>query len=233
MANERILIVDDEAELAAVVRDFLVKEGYKVDILTEGERFPEFFRSLQPNLVLLDLMMPKANGMELVRMLRMESDIPVIILSARAGDVDKILSLGFGADDYLTKPFSMGELTARVKAHLRRSAGQTKVSPSANPNILICGDLELDVKAYTAKQAERPLSLSAKEFELLAYLIRNTRQVFTREQLYEQIWDTNGFGDLNTVSVHIRKLREKIEPDPGDPTYIKTVWGVGYKLETP
>ena len=233
MAGERILIVDDETDLASVIRDFLVREGYTVDILTEGERFPEFFRSLKPQLVLLDLMMPNANGMDLVRTLRLESDVPVIIISARAGDVDKILSLGFGADDYLTKPFSMEELTARVKAHLRRSAGQTKASSDALGHLLSCGDLELDVNAYTLKRCGQPITLSAKEFELLAFLIKNARHVFTKEQLYERLWDANGFGDLNTVSVHIRKLREKIESNPADPTIIITVGGVGYKLELP
>lgn len=232
MAGERILIVDDEADLAYVVRDFLVKEGYHVDILTEGSRFLEFFRSLRPQLVLLDLMMPGANGMDLVRTLRLESDIPVIVLSARAGDVDKILSLGFGADDYLTKPFSMGELTARVKAHLRRSAGQAKAVASTG-NLLTCGELELDVKAYSLKRSGQFITLSAREFELLSFLVKNINQVFTREQLYEKIWDPNGFGDMNTVSVHIRKLREKIESDPAEPAYIKTVWGVGYKIEAP
>jgi DNA-binding response OmpR family regulator len=147
--------------------------------------------------------------------------------------VDKILSLGFGADDYITKPFSMGELTARVKAHLRRSLRQIKTNSQPNDNTLICGELELDVKAYTLKKAGEPILLSAREFELLTFLVRNVRHVFTREALYEKIWDINGFGDLNTVSVHIRKLREKIETDPADPAYIKTVWGVGYKLETP
>lgn len=229
VANEKILIVDDEVELAEIVRDYLQAEGYKVQISANGEQALGDFRSFSPQLVILDVMLPRIDGMEVCRNIRSNSEIPVIMLSARTGDIDKILALGLGADDYMTKPFSPGELVARVKAQLRRYMHLS--TPNSQNSLLQLGDLAIDSKSYTASIRGRDVNLAAKEFELLDYMAKHPNQVFTREQLFNQIWGFDEYGDVNTVTVHIRKIREKIEEDPSKPKYIKTVWGVGYKFD--
>jgi DNA-binding response OmpR family regulator len=174
-------------------------------------------------------MLPKVDGMEVCRALRSKSEIPVIMLSARSGDIDKILALGLGADDYMTKPFSPGELVARVKAQLRR---YTRMSaPHDESSSLQFGGLFIDEKSYTAEVDGKDANLAAREFELLIFMAKHPGQVFTREQLFNQIWGFDEYGDINTVTVHIRKIREKLEKDPANPVYIKTVWGVGYKFD--
>ncbi len=226
--NTKILIVDDEKEIAELLRDYLEKEGYQVKLAFDGEEALDYYKTFDPQLVLLDIMLPKLDGMEVCRIIRSESAIPILMLSAKKDDIDKILGLGLGADDYVTKPFSPKEVVARVKAQLRR---YTQLTPSvSNKKVLKFNDLEIDIQSYNVYLRKKEISLSAKEFKILKYLALNPEQVFTREQIFDKVWGFNEFGDINTVTVHIRKIREKIEKDSSKPEYIKTVWGVGYKF---
>lgn len=227
MSNEKILIIDDEKDLNMIICDYLKNEQYNVQSSYDGQDGLNKFKYYMPDLVILDIMLPKIDGMEVCRSIRTSSQIPIIMLSAKNGDMDKILSLGLGADDYITKPFSPGELVARVKAHLRR---YTRFS-GKNDDILNFGDLVINNSSYTVTYKNKNVVLAAKEFELLSFLASNQYQVFTREQLYDKIWGYSNYGDITTVTVHIRKIREKIEENPASPIYIKTVWGVGYKFE--
>ena len=228
MAGEKVLIIDDEIELAEIVRDYLEAEGYKVYIAIDGEEGLKYYNRVGPQLVILDIMLPVMDGMEVCRIIRSTSNIPIIMLSAKNGATDKIISLGIGADDYMVKPFSPGELMARVKAQLRRYMYlTTDMSPS---NLLTFNKLMIDNKAYTVFVNSKEVNLAAKEFQLLNYMAKNPNQVFTREQLFNEVWGFDDFGDINTVTVHIRKIREKIEDNPSEPEFIKTVWGVGYKF---
>lgn len=232
MSNENILVVDDERDLGRIVCDYLKNEQFNVENSYDGQDALLKFESFKPDLVILDIMLPKVDGMEVCRSIRSKSKVPIIMLSAKNGDLDKILSLGLGADDYMTKPFSPGELVARVKAHLRRyNRFSENTSSDHNKDILDFGDLIINNSSYTVCYKGSNAVLAAKEFELLSFLASNPYQVFTREQLYERIWGFDGYGDVTTVTVHIRKIREKIEENPASPLYIKTVWGVGYKFE--
>lgn len=228
-AKDKILVVDDEKEIAELLRDYLKREGFEVILAFDGEQGLEVFRKQSPTLVVLDIMLPKIDGMEICRVIRNESAVPVIMLSARKEDVDKILALGLGADDYVAKPFSPGELAARVKAQLRRF--KLLSSPLQKPQVIKYGDLEIDSRGYNVYISGTKIDLSAKEFSILYYLALHPHQVFTREQIFDQVWGYGEYGDVNTVTVHIRKIREKIETDPSHPYFIKTVWGVGYKFE--
>lgn len=227
MVKEKILIADDEVELAELVKDFLSDEQYEALVARDGHEALELFRVNQPQLVILDIMMPGLDGMEVCRRIRAESNVPIIMLSAKKAEVDKILGLGLGADDYIVKPFSPGEVVARVKAQLRRFKMTAVPEPT---RLLSYRGLEIDMQGYEAVLAGRPLELTTKEFELLRFLALHPNQVLTREQIFANVWGFNEFGDLNTVTVHIKKLREKIEADLANPTFIKTVWGVGYKF---
>lgn len=229
MQHIKIMVVDDEPELAELIKDYLEEEKYSVIICYDGKEAVEQFRLHQPHLVVLDIMLPNLDGMEVCRIIRSESIIPIIMLSAKKAEVDKILGLGLGADDYVVKPFSPGEVVARVKAQLRRCMLLTP--PSEQKQILIHGDLEIDPKAYTVKLRDVIVEFSAKEFEVLRFFATHPGQVLTREQLFENVWGYNEYGDLNTVTVHIKKIREKIENNPSSPQYIKTVWGVGYRFD--
>lgn len=229
MTDTKILVVDDERELAELIKDYLEEEHYSVIISTDGREAVEMFRIHHPNLVILDIMLPGLDGMEVCRTIRSESNIPIIMLSAKKSDVDKILSLGLGADDYVVKPFSPGEVVARVKAQLRRF---NMLSSTDIPRVLLrFGQLEIDPKGYTVSMSGRPIEFSAKEFEVLHLFTLHPGQVLTREQIFENVWGFNSIGDLNTVTVHIKKIREKIESDPSNPQYIKTIWGVGYRFD--
>lgn len=228
MKPEKILIVEDETELGELVRDYLTVEGYQVLLAENGEEGMQLFHLEQPIMVVLDIMLPNIDGIEVCRKIRQESTIPILMMSAKQSDTDKIISLGIGADDYITKPFSPGELVARVKAHIRRYkhfSGQKQ-----DKGIVSYGDLKLDKNRYEVYVKERKVDLTAKEFQLLYFLVSNKGQVYTKEQLYEQIWGYNHMGDGNTVTVYIRKIREKIESDSSRPQYVQTVWGVGYRL---
>ncbi|MFR3736641.1 response regulator [Anaerococcus obesiensis] len=223
----RILIVEDELDLANIIKDYLEKELYEVEICTEGDKAIEIFDKFKPSLVILDLMLPGMNGYEICQNIRIKSTIPILILSAKIDEFDKVKGLDLGADDYITKPFRPRELLARVNAQLRRS----QVFNKENLEIIDLENIRIYTKEYKVEKNGRDLDLSRNEFELLIFLSKNSRQVFSREQLYDRIWGFDSYGDLNTVTVTINRLRQKIEDNPKNPKYILTVWGVGYKFE--
>lgn len=223
----RILIVEDELDLANLIKDYLEKELYEVEICTEGDEAIEIFDKFKPSLVILDLMLPGMNGYEICQNIRIKSTIPILILSAKIDEFDKVKGLDLGADDYITKPFRPRELLARVNAQLRRS----QVFNKENLEIIDIENIRIYTKEYKVEKDGRDLDLSRNEFELLMFLSKNPRQVFSREQLYDRIWGFDSYGDLNTVTVTINRLRQKIEDNPKNPKYILTVWGVGYKFE--
>lgn len=224
----RVLVVDDEAIVSEVVERYLRREGYDVAVASDGAAALKLAEEWAPDLVVLDLMLPKMDGLEVCRRLRATTAIPVIMLTARGEETDRIVGLELGADDYVTKPFSPRELVARVKAVLRRASnGSGVVSQGA----LRVGELTINPRTRQANDDHRALELTAKEFELLHFLASHPNQVFTRQQLMDEVWDYTFAADHSTVTVHVRRLREKVEVDPQSPRYIKTVWGVGYKFE--
>lgn len=224
----RVLIVEDDRNIADVVRRYLEREGYAVEVATDGARGLQLALDEVPDLVILDLMLPSMDGMEVCRRLRETHPVPVIILTARGGEGDRVDGLDAGADDYVAKPFSPRELTARVKAVLRRSA--QPAGSTAASEILSAGDLEVDLVAHEVRRSGDLISLTVKEFELLGHMMRNPRRAFRRQQLLEDVWGFS-YGDTSTVTVHVRRLREKIEADPSAPRHVCTVWGVGYRFE--
>ncbi len=221
----RILVVEDAPRVGDVVGRYLRREGYQVDLVGDGLAGLNRAITHPPDLVVLDIMLPGLDGLEVCRRLRASGQIPVIILSARGEDGDAILGLGLGADDYVRKPFSPPELVARVKAVLRR--GQAM----ANPTTISFGELRIDAPARAVWRGVDALDLTAREFDLLWHLSRYPGQVFSREQLLSSVWGYDYPGETSTVTVHIRRLREKIERDPSAPRWLKTVWGVGYKFD--
>jgi len=229
-ASARVLVVEDDATVAEVVGRYLERDGYQVEVLTDGAMALARALSSPPDLILLDLMLPGMDGMEVCRRIRGTAPTPIIMLTARGQEGDRVLGLELGADDYVAKPFSPRELTARVRAVLRRSVAAAGSKPAGREGFLRAGAIELDPTARTVRVAGRDASLTAREFDLLAFLMDQPHRVFRREQLLEDVWGYT-FGDTSTVTVHIRRLREKIEPDPAAPTHIKTVWGVGYRFE--
>ena len=231
MSYAKILIVEDEKEISSLVRDYLAASNYQVIVAADGEEGVALFRKEKPDMAILDIMLPKMDGFEVCRTIRQESKIPIIMLSARKEDTDKILGLGLGADDYITKPFSPRELIARVQSHFRRYSELSE--PTQKSDALIFGDLEIDPKAYIVKVRGSEVPFSVKEFEILHYLALNMNQALSREKIFEAIWGFNEYGDINTVTVHVRKIREKIEEDPSTPKYIETIWGIGYKFKAP
>lgn len=226
--NKKILIVDDEASVRQLVSSYLKKEGYQVSEASDGDAAIDKARREHPDLVVLDLMLPGTGGLEVCRVLRAESDVFVLMLTARTEETDKLVGLGLGADDYLTKPFSPRELVARVKAILRRAGA----GPAPPEKTLQAGPILIDHNRHIAAINGRELDLTAREFEILETLAARPGMVFTRERLLEQIWGYSYFGDPRVVDVHVAKLRKKVEDDPGSPRFIKTIRGVGYKLET-
>ncbi|WP_257008126.1 response regulator transcription factor [Bacillus sp. FJAT-45350] len=227
--SDTILIIEDEREIGELVRDYLEVEGYHVILAFDGTEGLELFKREEPTLVVLDIMLPKTDGLEVCRTIRSNSTVPVILMSAKKSETDKIIGLGIGADDYITKPFSPGELVARIKAQLRRYKHFS--STVEKKTLLTSGELQIDEQGFTVSIGENNIELSAKEFQILLFLMKNKGQVFTKEQLFEKVWGYDSYGDMNAVTVYIRKIREKIEKVPSKPTYIKTVWGVGYKFE--
>ena len=223
----RILIVEDEPALANVVKDYLKNELFDVEICTEGDKAIEVFNKYRPSLLILDLMLPGMNGYEICKNVRMTSVIPILILSAKTDEFDKVMGLNLGADDYLTKPFRPKELVARVNALIRRS----QVFNKDNLEVIDVEDIRIFIKEYKVEKNNVNMDLSKKEFELLLFLAKNPKQVFTREHLYEGVWGLDSYGDLDTVTVTINRLRQKIEENPATPKHILTVWGVGYKFE--
>ncbi|PZC42232.1 MAG: two-component system, OmpR family [Chloroflexi bacterium] len=225
MTAQRVLIVDDEATAREVVGRYLERDGFCVHEATDGEEALRELRDSPPSLIVLDLMLPKMSGEEICRRVRLESDVPIIMLTARGREPDRLLGLELGADDYVVKPFSPRELVARVRAVLRRSAGE----PGEGP--LRVANLEIDPTTREVCRNSERISLTATEFDLLYFLARHPGQVFSREQLLESVWGWDFVGDASTVTVHVRRLRVKIEDDVQRPRLLKTVWSVGYKLD--
>jgi DNA-binding response OmpR family regulator len=224
-----ILLVEDETTLAEVLRYNLEREGYEVMVSADGVSGLDAARKERPDLVILDIMLPRLDGFSVCRILRRESDLPILMLTARQDEVDRIAGLELGADDYVVKPFSLGELLARVRAILRRT--ERPIS-GGNREILEAGELKVDSGSRRAWRSNGELSLSQKEFDLLACLMRNRGIALSRDLLLERVWGYDFMGDSRTVDVHIRWLREKIEPDPAHPAYIQTVRGVGFEAPT-
>ncbi len=228
MANKskpRILLIEDEADLRDTLKLNLKAQGYKVLTAADGPEGLRKARSKAPDLIVLDLMLPGMDGLSLVRSLRQESDVPVVMLTARSSEMDKIVGLESGADDYITKPFSVGEFLARVRAQLRRA------QRNGVRDVLVSGGLKLDLVSRRAWQQEQVLDLSPKEFSLLAELMRHEHAVLSRDLLLTRVWGYDYIGDSRTVDVHVRWLREKVEADPSRPQLILTVRGVGYRFE--
>jgi two-component system OmpR family response regulator len=230
MANSKILIVEDDPNLLAALKYNLARDGYDVITAADGAQALESARSEKPELIILDLMLPQLSGFEVCRILRKEMTVPIMMLTAKTDEVDKIVGLEIGADDYMTKPFSMRELLARVRAMLRR-ADISRQPPEAVPESLKIGNLEINISRHQAYYKNTPLDLTPKEFDLLSFLARNRGFVFSREKLLEKVWGYDYAGNTRTVDVHIRWLRQKIEADPKNPAHILTVRGAGYKLE--
>ena len=224
--KQRILVVDDDPTISDVVTRYLQSDGYDVQVAFDGEEALERARAFYPDLVVLDLMLPKLDGLEVCRLLRSQGSVPIIMLTAKGDGMDRLVGLNLGADDYLAKPFSPRELVARVKAVLRRSGSV----PGIEEDSLRIDGLYINPRTRQVSVGGHDVDLTAKEFDLLRFLAMHPRQVFSREQLLNDVWDYLYAGDTSTVTVHIRRLREKIEADPTRPRYILTVWGVGYKF---
>jgi two-component system OmpR family response regulator len=230
MASAKILIVEDDTNLLATLKYNLSRESYDVVTAIDGAQALEVARKEKPDLIILDIMLPELSGYEVCRILRKDMIVPVLMLTAKTEEIDKVVGLEIGADDYMTKPFSMRELLARVRAMLRRA---TMIRPQAidEKQLLIIDDLEIDIARHHALLGSRALELTPKEFDLLAFLAKNKGLVFNREQLLEKVWGYDYAGDTRTVDVHMRWLRQKIEGDPSSPKRLVTVRGTGYKLE--
>ncbi len=223
---QTVLVVDDEPIVRDVVVRYLERDGFETLVAADGDTARALIEAREPSLVVLDVMLPGTDGLSLCRWIRGRSGLPVILLTARGEEADRIVGLELGADDYVTKPFSPRELAARVRTVLRRSDG------SAAPRQTIAfGEVELDGAGREARRAGSPLQLTAKEFELLWFLASHPRHVFSRDQLMARVWGYESAVDTGTVTVHVRRLREKIEADPGRPRHLRTVWGVGYRLD--
>ena len=228
MESPRILVVDDEPVVVEVVERYLQREGFSVHTAADGLAAMETYAAIRPHLVVLDLMLPRLGGMEICRRIREQSKTPIIMLTARGDEMDRIAGFETGADDYLAKPFSPRELVARVKAVLRRSYDDGQL---VSADRISSADVVIDPRSRGVEVAGRPVDLTTREFDLLAFLLTHPAEVFSREQLMEKVWNCEWFGDASTVTVHIRRLRTKVEADPDNPRHIKTVWGIGYKWE--
>lgn len=231
---KKILVVDDEKPISDIIKFNLEKEGYEIVTAFDGEEALEKVAEESPDLIVLDVMLPKIDGLEVVREVRKTHSMPIIMVTAKETEIDKVLGLELGADDYVTKPFSNRELVARVKANLRRqSSTQASEQAEVETNDVQIGDLVIHPDAYYVTKREETIELTHREFELLYYLARHVGQVMTREHLLEEVWDFDYLGDVRTVDVTIRRLREKVEDNPSHPNYIITRRGVGYYLRNP
>lgn len=234
MMNKTILVVDDEKPIADILQFNLVKEGYRVICAYDGDEALQKVEEEQPDLMLLDIMLPKRDGMEVCREIRKKYDFPIIMLTAKGSEIDKVLGLEMGADDYVTKPFSTRELIARVKANMRRLqvSNQIDEAEEASSDIVV-GSLVIQPEAYLVLKRGEAIELTHREFELIHYLAKHIGQVMTREHLLQTVWGYDYFGDVRTVDVTVRRLREKIEDNPSHPNWIVTRRGVGYYLRNP
>ncbi|MDE6218988.1 MAG: response regulator transcription factor [Lachnospiraceae bacterium] len=225
----KILLIEDDTEISEMLKNFLMTENFEVVTAYDGESACEKFFADEYSIVLLDLMIPRLSGMEVMKTIRASSTVPIMILSAKDTDSDKTLGLGLGADDYVTKPFSVTEVLARIKANIRRST-QYAASTAAEEDIITKGELVLNTSDYSVLKNGEKIELTVKEFEILKLLMRNPKKVYTKEQMYSLVWNDAYLGDENAVNVHISRLRNKIEDNPREPKYVVTVWGIGYRL---
>lgn len=228
--KNRILLIEDDIAISEMVENYLKKEGFNITIAFNGEEGLSKFLNDSFNLIILDIMMPKLDGMEVMRIIREKSLIPILIMSAKDSDVDKALGLGLGADDYITKPFSMVELSARIKAAIRRANQYSNDVKKEESNIVNFNELNINLDNYSVTKKGINIQLTSKEFDILKLFVLNPKRVFTKAQIYSFVWNDDYLGDENVINVHMRRLREKIEDNPSEPKYIKTLWGIGYKL---
>lgn len=228
MTEVRVLVIEDEEPLADSIKYNLELEGYGVDIAHRGNEGLRLFKERDPSLILLDVMLPEISGLDLCRMFRATSDVPIIMITARDSEADKVAGLELGADDYVTKPFSMRELLARVRANLRRRVMTDGFD--TEPELLAGGPVSMDVARHEVEVGGEPVQMRPREFELLATFLRNRGLLMTRDRLITDVWGIDYFGDTKTLDVHIKRLRKKIEPDPKKPQYLVTVRGLGYKF---
>lgn len=224
-----ILLVEDDLEISTMLKNYLETENFEVVTAYDGGEACGKFKKSQVDLVLLDLMIPVVSGMDVLQRIRADSVVPVIIISAKDTEADKTLGLGLGADDYITKPFSVAEVLARVKANIRRTTRYNGNFPKEN-EVLRAGEIVMNLSDYTVTKAGNKVDLTAKEFEILKLLMQNPGKVYTKEQIYSLVWKDAYYGDENAVNVHISRLRNKLEEDARNPGYVVTVWGIGYKL---
>lgn len=224
----KILFIEDDPDIREMLTQYLQAENFEVVCAADGQAACTKFDEDSYSIVLLDLMIPKVSGMDVLQYIRSRSTVPVIIISAKGTDLDKTLGLGLGADDYVTKPFSVTEVLARIKANIRRSTQYA--APQPEPTQLSCGTLVMNLEDYTVEKNGTVIELTAKEFDILKLLLKNPKKVYTKAQIYSLIWNDAYMGDENAVNVHISRLRTKIEDNPRDPRYVLTVWGIGYKL---
>lgn len=225
---KNILIIEDDSNIAELERDYLQLNGYRTEIMPDGEKGLKKALTGAYDVIIVDLMLPGKSGYEIVQEIRAKFEIPIIIVSAKTEDIDKIRGLGFGADDYLTKPFSAAELVARVKSHIQRY--ERLMGKKASVEIISHKGLEINLSSHKVSVNGKEVILTTKEYELLHFLALNPNIVFTKEQLFDRIWGEEYYGDLATVAVHIQKLRKKIENEPASPQYIETLWGTGYRF---
>ena len=227
MESKKVLVIEDDKTISDVVCYNLSKEGFETETAYDGAEGYELALKTDPDLILLDVMLPKMDGIEICKKLREKSNVPIIMLTAKTEEVDKVLGLELGADDYITKPFGLRELIARVKANIRRR-GMAEVVGADPANVNEFGSITIDTNRYEARKNEQPLDLTLREFELLKYLAEREDKVYSREQLLEDVWGYEYYGDIRTVDVTVRRLREKLEDDSSDPKYVLTKRGVGY-----
>lgn len=228
----KILLVEDDIAVSDMLKDYLINDGFQVKTAYDGQEAIDKFNYEKFDLILLDLMIPKLDGMSVMRIIREEDLTPILIISAKDTDLDKALGLGLGADDYIAKPFSLVEVSARIKANIRRATKYISSTMEENKSdILVIKELNIDLSNYTVTKNGQDLKLTSREFDILKLFATNTNRVFTKSQIYGFVWDDMYCGDENVINVHIRRLREKIEDDPSKPIYIKTLWGIGYKME--
>jgi len=225
----KILIVEDEESVLDPLELLLTKEGFSIETARDGREALEKFAKTNPDLILLDLMLPEISGTEVCRQIRIKSQVPIIMLTAKDTEVDKVVGLELGADDYVVKPYSKAELVARIKAVLRRQGSDSTNEPSGS---ISAGPVVIDVERHQVSINDQLISLPLKEFELLEFLVRNSGRVLTRTQLIDRVWGSDYFGDTKTLDVHVKRLRAKIEKDPANPVYIQTIRGLGYKFES-
>jgi two-component system, OmpR family, response regulator RegX3 len=225
----KVLIVEDEISFSDALAYLLKKESYEVEVAVNGKQAIDLFNSFSPDLILLDLMIPEVSGTEVCRIIRSTSQVPIIMLTAKDSEIDKVVGLELGADDYVTKPYSSRELLARIKAVMRRNSGESQMAEDGQE--LVVGPIRMDLDKHQVTVNSIAVAFPLKEFELLEYLMRNSGRVLTRSQLIDRVWGNDYYGDTKTLDVHIKRLRAKIESDPANPAIIHTIRGLGYKLE--